>query len=136
VFAVNKADLGAAARKTASEVRRSAPRQDWRPGWDYPVCLVSATAGTGIAELHEHLERHRRFLVDGDLLGGLRTRHQCTWAVRLLRDEFGSLGVELAGGRAAIERQLHSRPSHQFEAYERLREQLRARFLSVDPPNL
>ena len=135
VFAVNKSDLGAAARKTAGEIRRSAPRQDWRHGWDYPVCLVSATAGTGIAELHEHLERHRQFLVNADLLAGLRTRHQCTWVVRLLKDEFGSLGVELAGGRVAIERQLHSRPSHQFEAYERLREQLLARFLSADPPN-
>jgi LAO/AO transport system kinase len=135
VFAVNKSDLGAPARKTASEIQRSAPRQDWRSGWDYPVCLVSATAGSGIADLHGHLERHRKFLVDGHLLGELRARHQCTWVVRLLKDEFGSLGVELAGGHEAIERRLHSRPLHQFEEYERLREQLLARFLSVDQPN-
>jgi LAO/AO transport system kinase len=48
IFAVNKSDLGAPARKTASEIGRSASRQDRREDWDYPVCLVSATMNTGI----------------------------------------------------------------------------------------
>lgn len=135
VFAVNKSDLGEPARKTAGEIRRSAARHDWRAGWDYPVCLVSATAGSGVGELHQHLQRHRQFLVDGDLLTELRTRHQCGWVMRLLKEEFGGLGVELIGGPAAVEARLHHRPSHQFEEYERLREQLLSRFQSVDQPN-
>ena len=135
VFAVNKSDLGEAARKTAGEIRRSAVRPDWRSGWDYPVCLVSATAGSGIGELHQHLQRHRQFLVDGDLLAALRTRHQCNWVMRLLKEEFGGLGIELIGGPAAVEARLQRRPSHQFEEYERLREQLLSRFQSVDQPN-
>ncbi|MBK9443930.1 MAG: methylmalonyl Co-A mutase-associated GTPase MeaB, partial [Comamonadaceae bacterium] len=61
VFAVNKADLGAPAQKTAAEIRRSAPRQDRREEWDYPVCLVSAAMNTGIEPLLDHIDRHRRF---------------------------------------------------------------------------
>lgn len=136
VFAVNKADLGAAARKTASEIRRSAPRHDRRTDWDYPVCLVSATASTGINELHGQIDRHRRFLVDAGLLGALRVRHQGAWVVRLLKDEFGTFGLDLAGGRAGIEARLGGSPSSQFGEYERIRKQILSRYLTVNPPSL
>jgi LAO/AO transport system kinase len=136
IFAVNKADLGAAARKTASEIRRSAPRHDRRSDWDYPVCLVSATLNTGVAEFHAQFERHRRSLVDAGLLGALRVRHQGAWVVRLLKDEFGTFGLDLAGGRAAIEARLGSSASSQFGEYERIRKQILSRYLTVSPPSL
>ncbi len=134
IFAVNKCDLGPPARKTASEIGRSAPRQDRREDWDYPVCLVSATMNTGIKEFHDHFDRHRKFLADTGLLGKLRTRHQSAWVIRLLKEEFGTIGLELAGGRASIEARLGEDPSDQFGEYERLRKHLLSRFLSVNQP--
>jgi LAO/AO transport system kinase len=47
VFAVNKSDLGAAARKTAGEIRRSAPRQDWRQRLGLPGVPGQCDGGYG-----------------------------------------------------------------------------------------
>jgi len=135
IFAVNKCDLGAPARKTASEIDRSAPRHDRRENWDYPVCLVSATMNTGIRQLQEHCERHREFLANAGLLGKLRTRHQSAWVVRLLKEEFGTFGLELAGGRAVVGERLRENPSSQFAEYERLRQHILSRFMSVNQPS-
>jgi LAO/AO transport system kinase len=136
IFAVNKSDLGAPARKTASEIRRCAPRPDRRDAWDYPVCLVSATHDSGIKEFHDHFDRHRRFLVDAGLLGDLRARHQTAWVVRLLKEEFGTFGLELAGGRTAIERRLGEHRCNQFGEYARLRDSVRSLLPSVNRPTL
>ncbi len=136
IFAVNKADLGAAARKTASEIGRSAPRQDRREGWDYPVCLLSATMQTGIKEFHAHFDRHRRFLVAAGLLERQRSQHQSAWVLRLLKEEFGTFGLGLVGGRTAIEERLGACRSSQFEEYERMREHILSRLLSVNQPTL
>ncbi|HRF04384.1 methylmalonyl Co-A mutase-associated GTPase MeaB [Accumulibacter sp.] len=132
VFAVNKSDLGAPAQKTASEIGRSAPRQDRRDDWDYPVCLVSATMNTGIQQLHAHFDRHRSFLAAAGLLGKLRARHQSAWVVRVLKEEFGTFGIELVGGYAQIGRRLNETPSNQFEECEQLRQQIISRFKSSD----
>ncbi len=135
VFAVNKADLGTPARKTASEIGRSAPRHDRRDDWDYPVCLVSATMNTGIRQFQEHIDRHRKFLADAGLLGKLRTRHQSAWVIRLLKEEFGTFGLELAGGRTVIGERLRENPASQFEEYERMRKHILSRFMSVIQPS-
>jgi LAO/AO transport system kinase len=134
IFAVNKSDLGAAARKTASEISRSAPRHDRHDDWDYPVCLVSATMNTGMRELLDHFDRHRKFLVEAGRLGRLRTRHQSAWVVRQLKEEFGTLGLDLAGGRAGIQARLGENPSNQFGEYERMRKHIFARLLSMHQP--
>ena len=88
------------------------------------MCLVSATNNSGITELHDHFDRHRQFLVDAGLLGELRTRHQTAWVLRLLKEEFGTFGLELAGGRTAIERRLREHRCNQFEEYARMRESI------------
>ncbi|MEF8698180.1 MAG: methylmalonyl Co-A mutase-associated GTPase MeaB [Candidatus Accumulibacter sp. UW26] len=128
VFAVNKSDLGAPADKTASEIGRSVSRPDRREHWDYPVCLVSATMNTGIKPLLSHLDRHRRFLADGDLLGQLRASHQSAWVIRLLKNEFGTFGLALAGGRSRICQRLRDNRCNQFGEYERLRMHILSRF--------
>jgi LAO/AO transport system kinase len=132
VFAVNKSDLGAPARKTAAEIGRSAPCQDRRENWNYPVCLVSATMNTGIKQFLDHIDRHRRFLADTGLLGKLRARHHNAWMMRLLKEEFGSFGLDLVGGRAAIGERLGENRSSQFEQYQRMRQQIVSRFKSSD----
>jgi LAO/AO transport system kinase len=130
VFAVNKSDLGAPARKTAAEIGRSAPRQDRREDWDYPVCLVSASMNTGIKQLQDHIDRHRGFLVNAGLLGKQRTRHHKAWVMRLLKEEFGTFGLDLAGGLAAIGERLSENRSGQFAEYERMRQHILSRFKS------
>ncbi len=133
IFAVNKADLGAAAARTASDLRRSVPARNRQTGWDYPVCLVSAAMRTGLRELHDHIDRHRKHLVDAGLLGPLRTRHQGSWIVRQLSDEFGSFGLALAGGRAGIEACLGQNPANPFAEYERVRKHALARLHALNP---
>ncbi len=134
VFIVNKADLGAAALKTAGDLVRSTRRQDRSTDWDYPVCLVSATTNTGIKACHDHFDRHRQYLLDNGLLDRLRRRHQGAWVVRLIKEEFGTFGLELAGGRAAVERRLADHRGDHFEEYERMRTHMLSRLLSVNQP--
>ncbi|MBK7357239.1 ArgK/MeaB family GTPase [Propionivibrio sp.] len=132
IFAVNKSDLGAAARKTAAEIGRSAPRQDRREEWDYPVCLVSATMNTGIKELQEHIDRHRGFLASSALLGKLRVRHHSAWVIRLLKEEFGTFGLELVGGLTGIGERLSGNRSGQFQEYDLMRQHILSRFKLSD----
>jgi LAO/AO transport system kinase len=128
VFAVNKSDLGGAAHKTAAEIGRSGSRPDRQEGWTYPVCLVSATHHTGIGKLTEHLEQHRNFLTQSGLLEKLRLKHQNGWVMRLLRDEFGSFGLQLAGGQAHLAERLKKNRINLFGEYQNAREQILARF--------
>lgn len=132
VFVVNKSDLGASARKTAAELGRSAPRQDRREDWDYPVCLVSATMNTGIKQFQDDIDRHRRYLVDAGLLDKLRARHHNAWVLRLLKEEFGTFGLDLAGGPAAIGARLGKNRSGQFQEYDQMRQHIMSSFKSSD----
>jgi hypothetical protein len=90
---------------------------------------------TGISEFHAHFDRHRRFSSMPALLGKLRSRHQSAWVLRLLKEEFGTFGLELAGGRAAIGERLGENRSSQFAEYERMREHILSRFMSVKQPS-
>jgi LAO/AO transport system kinase len=130
VFAVNKSDLGAPAQKTAAEIGRSAPRQDRHEEWDYPVCLVSAAMNTGIKPLLDHIKRHRSFVAEAGLLDKLRSRHHAAWVMRLLKEEFGTFGLELVGGMAAVSERLVQHQTPHFEEYEHLRQRVLSRFQS------
>ena len=83
---------------------------------------------TGIKQLHDHIDRHRSFLVTADLLAKLRIRHHNAWVLRLLKEEFGSFGLELVGGAAAISQRLGENKSNPFEEYERMRKHILSRF--------
>jgi hypothetical protein len=76
---------------------------------------------TGISPFLTHFDRHRKFLVDAGLLGKLRARHQSAWVIRLLKEEFGTFGLELIGGHADIGQRLGENRYNQFEEYERMR---------------
>jgi len=61
VYAVNKSDLDGADR-LASELRTTAKiAGPARGGWTAPVVAVSATAGTGLAELSDAIDAHARW---------------------------------------------------------------------------
>jgi LAO/AO transport system kinase len=128
IFAVNKADLGQVATKTAADLDRIGARPDRQPGWPYPVCLVSATHKKGIPELTEHIEKHRLFLIANAQLEPLRLRHQRGWVLRLLKDEFGSFGMDLAGGREALNSRLSQNRLSQFSEYTSARQHIISQF--------
>jgi LAO/AO transport system kinase len=103
VFAVNKADLGATAERTASELAAGvamgarAP-SDWKP----PVLLVSARDATGIDALVGALAAHRAHLAASGELALRRRRARTAYVLDALERRYGSFGIERVGGRDAL----------------------------------
>ncbi|MBK9442116.1 MAG: hypothetical protein IPN53_12745 [Comamonadaceae bacterium] len=85
---------------------------------------------TGIEPLLDHIDRHRRFLAEAGLLDTLRSCHHSAWVMRLLKDEFGTFGLGLVGGMAAVIERLNQHCTPQFEEYEHLRQRVLSRFQS------
>lgn len=112
VFAVNKADLGAVAQRTASELEAGlglGEREE--SGWTPPVVLVSARDGRGVRELVDALAGHFAHLVASGGLARRRQRGADAYVMESLAHRYGSYGLERAGGRAALEKRLRSDPS-------------------------
>ena len=108
VFCVNKADLGAPARRTASEMESALSLGDRDPqAWTPPVLLVSARDGEGIESLLEATDGHRRH---EEACGALATRRRegAVQHVRAaLERRYGSFGLERIGGEAALRQRMH-----------------------------
>ena len=103
VFAVNKSDLGGAATRTAGELESGLslgerPAQSWRP----PVCLVSARDGSGVEQLVERLEAHRRHLETQGELRERRDEGRVSHVTSCLAGRYGSHGLEQLGGAEAV----------------------------------
>ena len=89
IVVVNKAD-GAhaveakkAARELAGAIRLIYPRDTtWLP----PVLTMSALEGTGLGELWEMVEKHRRVLTDAGEFEARRRTQQVDWTWSLVRD--------------------------------------------------
>jgi LAO/AO transport system kinase len=110
VFAVNKADTGAVAQRTASELASglglaSSSKAD-DGGWKAPVLLVSAREGTGMEELVDAIERHHRQAVRDHLLEQTRRDGRVQVVRTTLAQRYGSFGLERAGGAGALERRV------------------------------
>ncbi|MBW2540622.1 MAG: hypothetical protein JRF15_00900 [Deltaproteobacteria bacterium] len=103
VFVVNKADLGAAATRTASELRSSVSLGDrgTSPS-EAAVILTSASAGEGIDELVSAMDAHRQRLIDGDALRERRWRGREIQLLGALERRYGAFGIERLGGRRAL----------------------------------
>src|SRR5947209_2374990 len=89
IAVVNKADgahlpeARSAARELSSAIKLIHPRETlWRP----PVLTMSATEGTGLAELWDTIERHRRVLVEAGEFDERRRAQQVEWTWQLVRD--------------------------------------------------
>ena len=103
VFAVNKADVGPAAERTASELEAGlALAADAGRGWRRPVLLVSARDGRGIDALLDALDAHRAQLVASGELCERRRRGWAAFVVGALERRYGSHGLERVGGREAL----------------------------------
>jgi LAO/AO transport system kinase len=103
VFLVNKADLGAVAQRTASELGSglglAAARSD---GWQPPVLLASARDGTGIEALVEAIESHHRHATETGALATKRLAGRVHAVGEALVLRYGSFGLERVGGRDAL----------------------------------
>jgi len=110
VVAVNKSDLGPSAERTADELAAGLSLGERTEGWTCPVVRISARDGNGLAELEEALARHRAWLAAGGRLA-LRRRRGRDAAVRdFLVREHGRVGLEAAGGLAAVDELLSREP--------------------------
>lgn len=128
VLIVNKQDVGLAARKTLTELQASLGRNTHNGGWDVPVLSASATQGTGVAEIVEAVERHRQWLLHEGALSSRRRSFQAQWIVKRLREDFGRFGIEALGGESRLIEDLITQGGSPFEHYDRLRDDLVARW--------
>ena len=108
VVAVNKSDVGALARRTASELEAGLglaerPAGEWRP----PVLLVSARDGTGVAELAAALDAHATELRRSGELAPRRRRAREAFVLEGLERRYGSFGLAELGGRDAVAARVH-----------------------------
>ncbi len=111
VFAVNKADLGAAAELTAAELAAGLGlSESGDAAWTPPVLKVSARDGVGIEPLLDALDAHRAHMEAAGELQRRRRRADEAWALEALEVRFGSFGLDAVGGRNAVAARLHADP--------------------------
>ncbi len=118
VFVVNKADLGAPASRTASELMSGlSATGDRRPP---PVISVSARDGTGMEALVDALDAHRRELVEGHGLEERRARGREAYVVESLEHRYGGYGVARLGGPQALRDRVRDDPRSSFRLVDDL----------------
>ena len=104
ILVVHKWDLGALAERTRSDLEpilalSPRPEEEWQP----PVLGVSSHTGEGVAELADAIDRYRELAARSGELETRRMRGRTAWAIELLVERYGSLGVERLGGRKRAE---------------------------------
>jgi len=115
ILVVNKADHDDLAMRAVADLRgalRTAHAAGAGAGqdadWETPIIATSATKGTGIDELIDALDEHRRHLETS--LVARRGRGEAEWALDLFSRKHGEHGVSTLGGaaelRARVERDL------------------------------
>lgn len=89
IVVVNKADgdhvaeARTAARELSGAIRLIHPRETlWRP----PVLTLSAVEGTGLGEMWETIERHRRVLTEAGEFEARRRAQLVDWTWQMVRD--------------------------------------------------
>ncbi len=104
VFVVNKADIGAVAERTASELSSglglSTPRAD---GWEAPVLLVSARDGAGVDALVDAVDAHAQHGLESGAREAGRRAGRAHAVCAALAQRYGAYGLERVGGRDALE---------------------------------
>jgi LAO/AO transport system kinase len=103
VFVVNKADLGPAATRTASELSGSISLGERDASHaKAAVILTSARDGEGIGELVAAIDEHRQRLIDADALQERRLHGREIQLLGALERRYGAFGIEQFGGRRAL----------------------------------
>ena len=109
VFVVNKADRGATAERTASELSAGLGGGAGGAGGSggesarAPVLLVSARDDVGVEAVVDALEAHRAALEAAGALAERRHRGRVAFVRSALAQRYGSYGLEQIGGAGALE---------------------------------
>ena len=118
VFVVSKADLGAVALRTASELESARGLAQRQPGgWEPPVLLVSGRDGTGTRQLLEALDAHRAQALASGALAERRRRGTLALVLEALRRRYGSHGLERIGGSVGLEERISAEPERSSFAW-------------------
>jgi LAO/AO transport system kinase len=127
VVAVNKNDLGPVAERTAGELAAGLSLAERTEDWSPPVVRISARDGSGLGELEDALARHRTWLGEHGRLPARRRRGRDAAVRDFLVREHGRVGVEAAGGLAAIDERLRREPDASgFALAARIAEEIEA----------
>lgn len=129
LFAVNKADLGAAAERSARELEAVIAMSPAREGDFAPrVLMVSARDATGLDDLLDALDAHVAFLQEDGRLSRRRIEGERHLVYDALLRRFGSDGIEwLGGGDALRERLLPMRERRGFATLAELEHEVASR---------
>ncbi len=107
LFAVNKADLGAPAERTARELEAAiALTARESATWRAPVALCSARDGTGVEALADLLDAHHAHQQREGRLETRRREGEVTLVLDAVTRRYGSYGVERVGGEDALRARL------------------------------
>lgn len=105
IIAVTKADLGAACRRTAADISGALSLSRAGVGdcagndWTVPVLEISSSTGAGLELLEEAVAGHRAMLMSTSNFEAVRTRQHVLWLEDMVRQRFGTYGLErLAAG--------------------------------------
>ena len=107
IFVVNKADLGAMAERTASDLAGGlglGERQN--DGWTPPLLLASARDASGIEALADAITAHFAHLTASGSIATRRNHGRAAWLIHALESRYGSFGLEQLGGLTSIEARL------------------------------
>lgn len=130
IVVVNKADMGAVATRTLSEMQGAIQRAHPEGNWSVEVMATSATRNDGIAELAAIIEQRHLLLTQTGQLAERRLDYQRHWVMKRVAQEFGNYGLERLGGEATLLDTLSpqaSEPLDLLSQYNTLREQLISR---------
>lgn len=105
VVAVTKADMGAAARRAAADVKGALTLSPTgSKNWTVPVGLVSSQTGEGMEALIDQVKAHLDFLQSDGRLDSHRAAQHSAWFRDRVLSEYGQSGLricqDLAEGRA------------------------------------
>jgi LAO/AO transport system kinase len=103
IFIVNKADLGAAASRTATELQGGVSLGQRGASAEKPkVVLISARDRTGVDELIECIDAHIGQQSNCDGLRARRKDGRTSQILRVLERRYGTFGIERIGGRQVL----------------------------------
>ena len=95
ILCVTKSDMGAAARRAASDVAGALSIAQRNSDWVQPVCEISSLSGEGIDAFLDKVEDHRTYLIETGGLALRRAEQHAAWLKDMVRTEYGMVGLEL-----------------------------------------
>ncbi len=109
VLVVNKADLGDVAHRAAADLRGALLALGAAGAAEREIAVIetSATTGAGVEALVDAVAEHRDHLGQ-DGIAAARRAGDAAWAEARFRRRLGEVGVETAGGGAALEARIAS----------------------------